>query len=225
MASLAEKPAPEIAAAATEQINERSLDLEKLSPREFVNLFVAEEKFVQDALRAAAASLAEGVAVVAAALKNNGRLFYVGAGTSGRLGVLDASEIPPTFGAPAELVQGIIAGGAEALHRSVEARKTMPRLAPSRLSNAASPCKTCLRNLRQWPTPFVLGAAAPSVRRGTLLDLLSGRRLLANEFDRDRSPTGPELLGFNAIEGWHSDGVLNILSTGAMVQLGHVTAI
>ncbi len=63
MASLAEKPAPEIAAAATEQINERSLALEKLSPREFVDLFVTEEKFVQDALRAAAAPLAEGVCV------------------------------------------------------------------------------------------------------------------------------------------------------------------
>ena len=101
-----EKPAPDIALSATEQINERSLTLEKLSPREFVDLFVAEEKYVQDALRAAAASLAEGVALIATALKNNGRLFYVGAGTSGRLGVLDASEIPPTFGAAPDLVPG-----------------------------------------------------------------------------------------------------------------------
>src|SRR5260370_16140462 len=90
-----------------------------MSAQELVKLFVDEEKFVEEALRAASADLARAIELVAASLRKGGRLFYVGAGTSGRLGVLDASEIPPTFGASPELVQGIIAGGATALQRSV----------------------------------------------------------------------------------------------------------
>src|SRR6202035_2933872 len=103
-----------------EQCNPRSENLEKMSARELAEVFVEEEKFVQEALRAAVGELTKAIEVVAEALRHGGRLFYVGAGSSGRIGVLDASEIPPTFGAPPDLVQGIIAGGATALHRSVE---------------------------------------------------------------------------------------------------------
>ena len=110
----------ELAAALTEQRNPRSENLEQMSARELVELFVEEEKFVQEALRGAIIDLAKAVELVAGALRKGGRLFYIGAGTSGRLGVLDASEIPPTFGAAPELVQGMIAGGARALYRSVE---------------------------------------------------------------------------------------------------------
>src|SRR6266566_4678725 len=91
----------DLAAALTEQRNPRSENLEKLSPRALVDLFVEEEKFVQDALRTAAADLARAVEIVTESLRKGGRLFYAGAGSSGRIGVLDASEIPPTFGAPA----------------------------------------------------------------------------------------------------------------------------
>ncbi len=84
----------------TEQRNPRSENLEKMSAHELVHLFVEEEKFVQEALRAAAADLMRAIEMVTQSLRNGGRLFYVGAGTSGRIGVLDASEIPPTFGAP-----------------------------------------------------------------------------------------------------------------------------
>src|SRR5207237_5139182 len=110
----------DIAAALTEQRNPRSENIEKMKAHDLVKLFVDEEKFVDEALRAASADLARAVELVAESLGKGGRLFYIGAGTSGRLGVLDASEIPPTFGASPELVQGIIAGGATALHRSVE---------------------------------------------------------------------------------------------------------
>src|SRR6185295_6691054 len=95
-------------------------NLEKMSAQQLVQLFVREEKSVQEALHAAAADLARAIEIVTESLRNGGHLFYVGAGSSGRIGVLDASEIPPTFGAPPHLVQGIIAGGATALHRSVE---------------------------------------------------------------------------------------------------------
>src|SRR5262249_48248050 len=105
-----------LAVALTEKRNPCSENLEQMSARELVELFVEEEKFVQEALRGAIVDLTTALELAAKSLRSGGRLFYVGAGTSGRLGVLDASEIPPTFGAPPELVQGIIAGGAMALY-------------------------------------------------------------------------------------------------------------
>src|SRR5436190_4387556 len=112
--------AESLARALTEQRNPRSESLEKLNARQLVELFVEEEGFVREALRKELESLARALETVAKSLRNGGRLFYVGAGTSGRLGVLDASEIPPTFGASPDMVQGIIAGGVTALSRSVE---------------------------------------------------------------------------------------------------------
>src|SRR5213076_1654720 len=118
--NLSEKEIADLAAALTEQRNPRSENLEKMSARQLVELFVEEEKFVEDALRRVTADLAKAVKMVTESLRNGGRLFYVGAGSSGRIGVLDASEIPPTFGASPTLVQGVIAGGVTALYRSVE---------------------------------------------------------------------------------------------------------
>src|SRR6059058_5164007 len=98
-----------LAAALTEQRNPRSQNLEKMTAQELVGLFVEEEKCVQDALRAAATALARAIETVTESVGNGGRLFYVGAGSSGRIGVLDASEIPPTFGAATHVVQAVIA--------------------------------------------------------------------------------------------------------------------
>src|ERR1041385_8094252 len=109
-----------LAAALTEQRNPRSENLEKMNARDLVELFVDEEKFVQEALRGAIVDLARAIEIVAGALRKGGRLFYVGAGSSGRICVLDAREIPPPFGASFDLVQGHIAGGVRALYRSVE---------------------------------------------------------------------------------------------------------
>jgi N-acetylmuramic acid 6-phosphate etherase len=229
MASLPQKPLPEIALSATEQINERSLALEKLSPREFVDLFVNEEEFVQDALRAAAAPLAEGVSLVAAALQNNGRLFYVGAGTSGRLGVLDASEIPPTFGAAPELVQGIIAGGAEALHRSVEGAEDDATAGALAIAERGITAPDVVIGISaSGRAPFVLGAlrrARGCGARTLFFTCNPPNDSAPNEFDlRIDLPTGPELLaGSTRLKaGTATKVALNILSTGAMVQLGHV---
>src|SRR5947209_16661403 len=102
----------DLAAALTEQRNPRSENLEKMNAEELVKLFVSEEKAVEEALTGVTVDLARAVQLVADSLGKGGRLFYVGAGTSGRLGVLDASEIPPTFGASPELVQGIKIGRA-----------------------------------------------------------------------------------------------------------------
>jgi N-acetylglucosamine kinase-like BadF-type ATPase len=100
----------EIAVATTEQSNPRSLRLDQMTTDEMIELFITEEEYVTEALAACRTELASAIDVVTECLQRDGRLFYVGAGTSGRIGVLDASEIPPTFGAPPELLQGIIAG-------------------------------------------------------------------------------------------------------------------
>src|SRR5437773_1462704 len=150
-----------LAAALTEQRNPRSENLGKMSGQELVQVFVEEEKFVQEALRAAAAELTRAIEIVAESLRNGGRLFYVGAGSSGRIGVLDASEIPPTFGAPRELVQGVIAGGVTALSRSAEGAEddeTAGALAMDerRIKNP----DVVIGISASGRTPFVLGALA-----------------------------------------------------------------
>src|ERR1051325_8003169 len=104
----------------TERDNERTADIDKVSTLEALRLINDEDKKVAFAVEKVLPQIAECVDKIVERLENGGRLFYVGTGTSGRLGVLDASEIPPTFGVSYELVQGIIAGGARASYRSVE---------------------------------------------------------------------------------------------------------
>ena len=117
----AEEPAAAVQLiSSTEEANPKSANLDRLSAREIVELFVAEEKSVEEGLRQCVDQLARAIELSASAIGSGGRIFYVGAGTSGRLGVLDAAEIPPTFGASADLFQGIIAGGAPALRQSIE---------------------------------------------------------------------------------------------------------
>jgi N-acetylmuramic acid 6-phosphate etherase len=218
----------ELARAATEEPNERSADLANLPPREFVELFVNEECFVQEALRARADELARAIEMVTAHLREGGRLFYIGAGTSGRLGVLDASEIPPTFGAAPESVQGIIAGGVTALHRSVEG-------AEDEAGDGAIAVES--RGLRQGDVacgitasgraPFVLAALARAAALGasTILLTCNPNRSPESHFDLEINlPTGPELLaGSTRLKaGTATKVALNIISTGTMVALGKV---
>jgi N-acetylmuramic acid 6-phosphate etherase len=229
-----------LAAALTEQRNPRSENLEKLSPREVVRLFVDEEKFVQDALRDAVADLARAIEIVAEALRNGGRLFYVGAGSSGRIGVLDASEIPPTFGAAPDLVQGVIAGGVTALHRSAEAvedDETAGALAMER--RGVKDRDVVVGITASGRTPFVLGALSRAKSSGAKTILLTCNPAVAGGADagQPRSPisattidlvisleVGPELLtGSTRLKaGTATKVALNIISTGAMVVLGKV---
>jgi len=110
----------------TEQRNENSLHIDSKSTEEIVEIFNAEDQKAVAAVISQKENIAKAVDVIADAFKRGGRLFYVGAGTSGRLGVLDASECPPTFGVDREMVQGIIAGGPEALVRSIERAEDYP---------------------------------------------------------------------------------------------------
>ena len=229
-----------LAAALTEQRNPRSENLEKLSPREVVQLFVDEEKFVQDALRDAAADLTRAIEIVAEALRNGGRLFYIGAGSSGRIGVLDASEIPPTFGALPDLVQGVIAGGVTALHRSAEAvedDETAGALAMQR--RGVKDRDVVVGITASGRTPFVLGALSRAKSSGAKTILLTCNPAVAGgaEAGQIRSSipattinlvisleVGPELLtGSTRLKaGTATKVALNIISTGAMVVLGKV---
>ncbi len=224
-----ENPVTAITAAVTEEINPRSGELDRLTPLALVDLFVAEEKSVEEALRGAAPRLAEGIDLIAAALKKDGRLFYVGAGTSGRLGVLDASEIPPTFGTSPELVQGIMAGGANALHRSVEGAED-DRAAGARavLERGVAARDVVCGISASGRTPFVWGALKQARALGARTIFLTCQLPAERPPDecdlRIDLPTGPELLaGSTRLKaGTATKVALNILSTGALVQLRRV---
>lgn len=218
----------ELAAALTEQRNPRSENLDRMSTRELVELFVDEEKSVREALHEKTVDLASAIEMVSAALRKGGKLFYVGAGTSGRLGVLDASEIPPTFGAPTDLVQGIIAGGTSALYRSVEGAED------DKSSGALAVDERAVRNVdivigitASGRTPFVLGALARAKGIGASTIRLTCNPAAAKNNDVDLAidlATGSELLtGSTRLKaGTATKVALNIISTGAMIALGKV---
>jgi N-acetylmuramic acid 6-phosphate etherase len=231
-----------LAAALTEQRNPRSQNLEKMTAHELVQLFVEEEKFVQDALRAATADLARAIETVTESLRNAGRLFYVGAGSSGRIGVLDASEIPPTFGAPTHLVQGVIAGGVTALHRSVEGAEDEESAGAFALDErGVKPADVVIGITASGQTPFVCGALARAKSLGAKTILLTCNPSCSHppvtgsdDGPQGRGysdvdllitlPVGPEILaGSTRLKaGTATKVALNIISTGAMIGLGKV---
>ena len=226
------EPAPEkiddLAAALTEQRNPRSENLEKMNAQDLVKLFVDEEKFVGEALHGATVDLARAIELVAESLRKGGRLFYIGAGSSGRIGVLDASEIPPTFGASPELVQGIIAGGATALHRSVEGAEdegSNGALAIDR--RGVKEIDVVIGITASGRTPFVVGALARAKSLGAKTILLSCNPARDQKINVDLAidlAVGPEILtGSTRLKaGTATKIALNIVSTGAMVALGKV---
>ena len=220
---------PELARAATEQRHPRSADLEKLPVDALVGLFIAEEDRVSAALAACHVQLVAAVDLTGAAMLAGGRLFHVGAGTSGRLGVLDASEIPPTFGADPSLVQGIIAGGATALQNAVEGAEDDPRAgALAVLERGVRAGDVVCGIAASGRTPFVLGALARAREAGARTVLLTcnpARVRAAVPWDVEIDlPTGPELVtGSTRLKaGTATKAALNLLSTCAMIRLGKV---
>ena len=224
----AENKIDNLAAALTEQRNPRSENLEKMSARELVDLFVEEERFVQDALRGAIVDLAKAIEIVTGALRKGGRLFYVGAGSSGRIGVLDASEIPPTFGASSDLVQGIIAGGVTALHRSVEGAEDEESVGALAMDERGTKDVDVVIGITaSGRTPFVLGALGRAKSLGAKTILLTCNPAIRGDELGNLSihlAVGPEILtGSTRLKaGTATKVALNIISTGAMVALGKV---
>jgi N-acetylmuramic acid 6-phosphate etherase len=229
-----------LAASLTEQRNPRSQNLEKLTLRELVELFIDEEKFVQDALRDATADIVRAIKMVTESLRNGGRLFYVGAGSSGRIGVLDASEIPPTFGAPPDLVQGVIAGGVTALYRSAEGAEDNESAGALAMDERRIKHPDVLIGISaSGRTPFVQGALARAKSLGAKTVLLTcNPTVVAGVADLGPASTtpatiadlvitlavGPEIVtGSTRLKaGTATKVALNIISTGAMVALGKV---
>lgn len=226
-------PAPvadrdELAVADTERINPATAALDRMSAAQLVALFVVEEGRVAAALDGCRAELAAAVERIAAAFRIGGRLFYVGAGTSGRLGMLDASEMPPTFGVPPDQVQGIIAGGAPALLRAVEGVEDQAEQGALAVAErGVGPADVVCGITASGRTPFVLGALAAARRVGATTLLLSCNPQRAGRSGADFEivlRTGPELLaGSTRLKaGTATKVALNILSTGAMVLTGRV---
>ena len=212
----------------TEQVNPASQQLDQLSTEDLVGLFIEEDLKPQQAVSGARATLTQAVDAVAERLKRSGRLFYLGAGTSGRLGVLDAAECPPTFCSPPELVQGILAGGAPALLRSSEGLEDLESAAVTDLQQRGFGSEDCLVGI-------AAGGTTPYVRGGLRYALDLGALAIAMAcVPADQAPlpcsidvrllTGPELLtGSTRLKaGTATKMALNILSTGVMVKLGKV---
>jgi len=221
---------------ATEEANPESANLDRLGAREIVELFVAEEKSVQEALRQSVNELARAIELAANAIASGGRMFYVGAGTSGRLGVLDAAEIPPTFGASADLFQAIIAGGAPALRRSIEGAEDDARAGALAMDQRGVRCEDVVIGISaSGRAAFVIEGLrrAHDIGAQTIL-LTSNASVLptatgttASTTDLDlliHLKTGPEIVaGSTRLKaGTATKVALNIISTGAMVRLGRV---
>lgn len=213
----------------TEQENPRTRGIGALPTLEVVRLMNEEDARVAEAVRLVLPEVARAVDAVAERLARGGRLFYVGTGTSGRMGVLDAAECPPTFGVSPELVQGIIAGGYEACHRAVEAseddREAGARDVDERGVGAGDVLVGIAASGR---TPYTIGALEHARARGTLTVALTCApdSEITRAADVSIVPVvGPEVIaGSTRLKaGTAQKLVLNMLSTATMIRLGYVT--
>ena len=212
----------------TEQVNPASTDLDALSTEELVAVFVAEDRKPQDAVAGASAALAQAIEAIAQRLQAGGRLFYLGAGTSGRLGVLDAAECPPTFCSSPELVQGVLAGGSPALLRSSEGLEDRFEAGQADLEERNfGPLDVLVGIAAGGTTPYVHGALRYANSIGALaiaMACVPAEQVPMPCAIDIRLITGPEVLtGSTRLKaGTATKMALNILSTGVMVRLGKV---
>ena len=213
----------------TEQRNPRTGRIDVASSLEIVDLINAEDVLVAPAVRLERERIARAIELAVTAFERGGRLIYVGAGTSGRLGVLDASECPPTFGTPPEMVQGIIAGGYQALVRSIEGAEDDVSAAAAGVEQAGvGPKDFVLGVAASGTTPFVRAALGRAQTFGAATGLLSCTdppKVLAETCEVLILPkVGPEVVtGSTRMKaGTATKLVLNTITTGAMIRLGKV---
>ena len=212
----------------TEQSNPASQELDRMTTEDLVALFCQEDAKTVAAIAAAKTELAQAIDRTAESLRRGGRLFYVGAGTSGRLGVLDAAECPPTFCTPPEMVQGIIAGGAGAMIRSSEALEDRPEDGMAAIAHHHITNEDVVVGITAGgTTPYVHGALQAAQQRGayTIFIACVPADQVDSEADLDiRLLVGPEILaGSTRMKaGTVTKLALNLLSTGVMVKLGKV---
>lgn len=219
----------ELQALATEQRNPHSTHIDTASVEEILRVINTEDHTVPVAVRRELPQIAEAVRTVVEAFRDGGRLFYVGAGTSGRLGVVDASECPPTFGTDPERVQGIIAGGRDAVFRSQEGAEDVPESGAQALDDHGVTENDVVCGITSsGRTPFVVGAvehARDTIGCPTLFVTTIPREDLDVAPDVAICPVvGPEvIMGSTRMKsGTAQKLVLNMITTAAMVRLGKV---
>jgi N-acetylmuramic acid 6-phosphate etherase len=218
----------DLAALLTEQANPNSAHIDRLSTEEMLGVISAEDHKIAQAVAAEIPNIARALDSIATAFTNGGRLFYIGAGTSGRLGVLDASECPPTFNVPSDLVQGIIAGGESALVRATETTEDDPAIGARDLRARGFRAADVLCGIAaSGRTPYVLGAIDAANVMGALTIGISCTpdSELARRAKIAITPlTGPEVIaGSTRLKaGTATKMVLNMLTTGAFIRLGYV---
>ena len=219
---------PDLASLTTEARNPRTTHIDQLSTLEMLTLIHQEDAAVAMAVESQLPAIARAVDAIAQRFAQGGRLFYIGAGTSGRLGVLDASECPPTFSVPPTLVQGLIAGGDAALRLSSEHSEDSPKEGASDLAAAGfATTDTLVGIAASGRTPYVLGALLHARSLGALTIGLScvADSPVARRADIAITPvTGPEVItGSTRMKaGTATKLVLNMISTGVMVRTGAV---
>jgi N-acetylmuramic acid 6-phosphate etherase len=212
----------------TEGFLEESSRLDQMSALEIVRLMNRQEEMVRRAMEDAEESVAAVVERVAAAFRSGGKLFYVGAGTSGRLGLLDASECPPTFGSPPEQVQGILAGGLAAFERAVEHAEDRPEEGARELRRRGLSAQDCVVGISaSGRTPFVIGALEEARRTGAFTAgiFCNPDAVMRPLCDQPiLIATGPEVVtGSTRLKaGTATKLVLNQITTGAMIGSGRV---
>lgn len=212
---------------ATELRNPASTEIDRVSTIEMLRIMNREDQGVALAVGKALEAVAAFLDALVPRMESGGRLFYIGAGTSGRLGVLDASECPPTFGVNADLVQGIIAGGEKALSRATEASEDDPAAgAGDLLARGFTEGDTLVGIAASGRTPYVIGALREARRLGALSAVIVCALDSAMSREADHAieiPVGPEILtGSTRMKaGTATKLVLNMVSTGLMIRLGY----
>ena len=212
----------------TEQNNANSKNIDKLTTSQIVGVFCNEDKIPQKAVYDAREQLTQAIDQISSKLDKDGRLFYIGCGTSGRLGVLDAAECPPTFCTPPELIQGIIAGGDSSLTKSSEGLEDKTDLSIYDLNQRNFSAKDVIIGISSGgTTPYVLSALEYSKKLGALTISITCVPKTQVYIDTDidiRLLTGPEIIaGSTRLKaGTATKMALNIISSGVMIKLGKV---
>jgi N-acetylmuramic acid 6-phosphate etherase len=211
----------------TEHRNPRTAQIDLATADEIVALMNAEDRTVADAVASQREAIAHAITLVEGVFRGGGRLFYIGAGTSGRLGILDASECPPTFSTDPEMVQGIIAGGPPAVFRSQEGAEDLPENGAAAIDERGVTDKDCLVGIAaSGTTPFVRGALSRAEQLGARTMVIACTPLTP---DVTRlvdvsivAVTGPEVVtGSTRLKaGTATKMILNMITTGAMIRLG-----
>jgi N-acetylmuramic acid 6-phosphate etherase len=218
---------PDLDPRETERRNPRTASIDLASPAEIVDLINAEDRRVPEVVATQREQIARAIELAETTFRRGGRLFYVGAGTSGRLGVLDASEIPPTFGANPELVQGIIAGGLPALTRAQEGAEDVVENGAREMDNHGVNEKDFVIGIAaSGTTPYVRSAVERAAQLGAYTGMLACSPPppdLVKQVDVAILPiVGPEVVtGSTRMKaGTATKLVLNTITTGAMIRMG-----